>query len=236
MKTSICTMVLGGLVAVTCIAGCGGDRAKEFFEEQERQEREATEGKPSRPTGPEVDLNTLLRPKPKLDDSIPPPKYVDTRELRENHANGTVSVARSVKFFSDGSSVNHGPYTEWHPNGKKYLEGRYEDGKREGEWTSYWEDGAKAKSGTYKNGLPDGAWTYWDEQGKKKREEHYVKGDQDGEYTEWYPDGKLKAQMHFKQGKPDGKAVTWNEQGQKTVERVYRNGVLVDQVSSSGQK
>lgn len=262
MKTSAIALAVAVLWCAGFLAGCGRDRAAEFFDEQERQEREKAEGTKPAPAAPEVDLKTLITPKPVQDDSIPPPILVDVRTLREDYQDGTIRVERSVRYFSDGSTVNHGPYTAWHPNGKKHYEGRYEDGKRVGEWTYYMDDGVKTKSGTYKDGQLDGVWTfwlpgkpeqlsrreeyrkgarhgkwtYWDAEGRKLREESYAANEPDGEWTEWHPNGKPKSQVHFKQGKRDGKAVTWDEQGRKTSEMLFRNDVVVDRGPSAGAK
>jgi len=247
MKTNSFALPFLAAFMLLFMSGCGKDRAKEFFTEQERQEQE----KPKPPaTAPEVDLKTLLEPSPKTDPSIPPPKFVDVRTLRETFPDGKLRMERTVKYFSDASTVNHGPYTEWHPNGQKFCEGRYEDGKRIGEWTYYYEDGAKAKMGTYKEGQLDGVWTYWipghpdkpsrqeqyragqrhgqwiywNPEGQKVREENYVQNQLDGPVIEWYPNGQMKSQLHYQQGRLDGKVTTWDEQGRKLSERVFRAG------------
>ncbi|MCS7305354.1 MAG: toxin-antitoxin system YwqK family antitoxin [Thermoguttaceae bacterium] len=243
--------VLSMVIGVGISGGCGKDRAKEFFAEQERLEQEKqTPPPPDSPTVSELDLKKLLEPKPKVDPSIPPPKLVDIRTLEEKFPDGKLRIRRTVKYFSDNSTVNHGPYTEWHPNGQKFCEGRYEDGKRVGEWTYYYEDGSKAKMGTYKDGQLDGLWTYWsqgqpdkpirqeeyragqrhgkwitwNEQGQKIREETYAHNQLEGPVTEWYPNGQMKIQVHYKQGLPDGKVITWDEQGRKISERTFRAG------------
>ncbi|HPP52728.1 MAG TPA: hypothetical protein PK777_07255, partial [Thermoguttaceae bacterium] len=200
MKTSL--LPLGFLAVLLCLflSGCGKDRAEEFFAEQERQEQEKEKTTTS-PTaaGPEVDLKNLLTPKPKADPSIPPPKLVDVRTLRDTFPNGKVRIERTVKYFSDASTVNHGLYTEWHPNGQKFCEGKYEDGRRVGEWVYYYEDGAKAKMGTYKDGQLDGVWTYW---------------------RPGQPDKPIR-QEEYQAGQRHGKWIYWNEQGQKLREETY---------------
>ncbi len=244
-------LVLSMAIGLWASGGCGKDQAKEFFAEQERLEQEKQKQTASSPpTTLEVDLKKLLEPKPKSDPAIPPPKLVDIRTLEEKFPDGTLRIRRTVKYFSDNSTVNHGPYIEWHPNGQTFCEGRYEDGKRVGEWIYYYEDGAKAKMGTYKDGQLDGQWTYWapgqpdkpirqeqyragqrhgkwiywNEQGQKLREETYLQNQLDGPVTEWYPNGQMKSQVHYKHGQFDGKAISWDEQGRKISERTFRAG------------
>jgi antitoxin component YwqK of YwqJK toxin-antitoxin module len=260
----VCWLALGLLAAV---AGCGQeDRAKEYFEAEEQKAKDAEAGPATASREPDLDLKALIPPKKPIDNSIPPPKLVDVREVRDDFPDGSMRVVRSVKHFSDNSQVNHGPYTEWWPSGKKFKEGSYEDGKEDGNWVYYYDDGTKAKSGSYKNGKLDGVWTYWrpdskdgkdgkpdrqeeyklgarhgawirwHDNGKKAAESHLVDGVPDGDQFEWYKNGQLAGQARFKQGKPDGKAITWDEKGRKTGERTFRNGVLVDQVTSSGNE
>jgi|YNPBryunderm2012_1023409.scaffolds.fasta_scaffold00092_15 antitoxin component YwqK of YwqJK toxin-antitoxin module len=245
-------LVAGLAIELVVGWGCGKDRAKEFFAEQERleQEKQKPASSDSASSRPDWDLKELLEPKPKTDPSIPPPKLVDIRTLEEKFPDGKLRVRKTVKFFSDNSTIPHGPYTEWHPNGQKFCEGSYEDGKRVGQWTYYYEDGSKAKQGTYKDGQLDGRWTYWapsrpqqpirqeeyqagqrhgtwiywNEQGQKVREETYAQNQLHGPCTEWYPNGQMKTQAHYKQGRLDGKLITWDEQGRKLSERSFRAG------------
>lgn len=255
MKTILFPLTLASMTLLILSSGCGKDRAKDFFIEQERQEQEKEKQKGSSTTSSaqEVDLKKLLEVQPKTDPSIPPPKLVDVRTVRETFPDQKIRVQRTVKYFSDNSMVNHGPYTEWHPNGQKFCEGRYEDGKRIGQWVYYYEDGTKAKMGTYQDGQLDGVWTYWaagqsdkpvrqeqyragrrhgqwlywNEQGQKVREENYADNQIEGPVIEWYPNGQMKSQIHYKQGRPDGKAISWDEQGRKLSERTFRTGQLV---------
>jgi len=243
--------LLGLAIGLVVSGGCGRDRAQEFFAEQERLEREKPKPLPATvPSAPDLDMKKLLAPNQKTDFSIPPPKLVDVRRLEEKFPDGKIRLQRTVKYFSDASTVNHGPYTEWHPNGQKFCEGRYEDGRRVGEWIYYYEDGTKAKMGTYKDGQLEGRWTYWaqgrpeqpirqeeyqaghrhgtwiywNEQGQKLREENYAQNRLDGPVTEWYPNGQMKTQANYKQGLLDGKLITWDEQGRKLSERSFRAG------------
>ena len=40
-----------------------------------------------------------------------------------------------------GTFVNHGKYIEWHPNGKRALEGEYDSGQKSGKWVEWDEEG-----------------------------------------------------------------------------------------------
>ena len=233
MKTSGLIVVGSLALALLLSAGCGRDRGQEYFDEQEKKEQ-AKADPDSASQGPDIDLAELMAPRHKPDDGIPPPKLVDIREIREDYPDGTIRVACSAKYFSDGSTVRHGPCTGWHPNGKKFEEGRYEDGKRIGEWTFYSDDGKKAKNGSYKKGeVCDGVWTYWRPDGTKQREESYLNGIRHGPWTRWHASGQKAAEENYVNGKLDGKRIAWDKDGKKTSELVYRNGVLVERVAVS---
>jgi hypothetical protein len=53
---------------------------------------------------------------------------------------------------SNGTVVRHGPFTEWHANGQKSVEGRYEHGKQIGRWTYWDESGRKTAERSYEDG------------------------------------------------------------------------------------
>lgn len=48
--------------------------------------------------------------------------------------------------------VRHGPFTEWHANGQKSVEGRYDRGKQVGRWTYWDEAGRKTGEREYRDG------------------------------------------------------------------------------------
>ena len=59
-----------------------------------------------------------------------------------------------------------GPFTWWHSNGQKALEGRFEHGKQDGRWTWWHANGQKSIHGEYAHGNPTGRWTWWKEDGQ----------------------------------------------------------------------
>lgn len=231
-----CLSVVGLLaLALLLPAGCGKDRATKYFESLEKKQEAKEQDKADSGTAarqPEIDLKALTAPKKKPDDGVPPPKLVDIREVREERPDQT-RVAASVKYFSDASTIKHGPYTEWYPNGKKFKEGRYEDGKQVGEWVTYSNDGKKAKSGAYKDGVCDGVWTFWRPDGSKQRQESYRNRDRDGAWIVWHANGQKASEANYVKGKLDGRVFTWDKDGKKTSETVFRNGVLVERVAVS---
>lgn len=200
------------LLAALVLAGCGKDKAKEYFDAEEAKEK-AQKEETSPAKQPELDLESLIGAEKKKDDGIPPPVFVDVREATTKFDDGTPKVVCSVKYFSDGSTIRHGKYVEWYPNGKKFKEGQYEDGKKVGQWTVYFDDGKKAKSGTYKNDACDGVWTYWSPDGNKQREESYRQGVRHGAWIRWHPNGQKASECTYTDGKRDGKETRWDKDG-----------------------
>jgi hypothetical protein len=52
--------------------------------------------------------------------------------------------------FVDG--VLQGEFQAWHPDGKSWLTGRYEEGKLAGHWQQWSETGSKVADGEYREG------------------------------------------------------------------------------------
>jgi hypothetical protein len=46
---------------------------------------------------------------------------------------------------SNGLSVKHGPFIDWHPNGRQRSAGSYDHGKQTGRWT-YWDENGRILS------------------------------------------------------------------------------------------
>jgi antitoxin component YwqK of YwqJK toxin-antitoxin module len=103
----------------------------------------------------------------------------------------------------DGADVKDGPYTVYHDDGSKMMQGEYRDGKQNGEWTM------------------------WYDNGQKKSVDHYKDGVQDGEHTGWYTDGKIAAIGMYKDGKQDGVWKRWDPNGFKNWEEIYKDGTKV---------
>lgn len=112
-------------------------------------------------------------------------------------------------LFEDGSVKSEKTYKtvngqeqitkeiSFHPNGKKYIEGHYKDGLRDGYWASWYNDGQLWSEGNFKQDKSDGErsvyhpngtlhykgtfntgkrvgiWTYYDETGVKVNEINY---------------------------------------------------------------
>ena len=85
----------------------------------------------------------------------------------------------------------------FHPNGKKYIEGHYKDGLRDGYWASWYNDGQLWSEGNFK------------------------KDKSDGERTVYHPNGTLHYKGTFDMGKRVGVWTFYDEAGVKVNEINY---------------
>jgi pimeloyl-ACP methyl ester carboxylesterase len=74
------------------------------------------------------------------------------------------------------SNTKEGPYTEWHPNGRKKFEGRFS------------------------RGLPNGPSTDWYQNGQKEAEQNWLKGQLHGGVRYWSEGGELQFDSTFEHG------------------------------------
>jgi antitoxin component YwqK of YwqJK toxin-antitoxin module len=186
-----------------------------------------------------------------LDEPEAPPasSMVERIVQTDKYSDGKLHVERQVAKYSDNHFVADGFYREYYPNGQKFVDGQYKDGRQDGDWTYWHENGTLNRKLTYKDGLPDGSWdvhradgslmvtrsfklgrrdgtwTYYDDTGKQPlRVEKYADGKADGEWKIWFPSGQLQRQISFKAGNRDGLAAEWDEKGNKRIEMNYVDG------------
>lgn len=118
-----------------------------------------------------------------------------------------------------------GVQTQWHPNGQKYWEIPYRDGKINGTWVRWYQNGQKESETTYRDGKINGISVGWDENGQKALEITYRDGKFDGTYVTWYENGQKTSEWIYREGKIiDGTYVVWHPNGQKAWEGTYRDG------------
>lgn len=163
-------------------------------------------------------------------EGVPPPKLVDVRQVEQRYEDRARRSVCQVKFFSDESTVKHGQYVEWYPDGSELCRGRYTDDMKDGEWTYWSPDGKKAKNGRYRSGKLDGRWVYYNDEENPLREENYERGVKNGPQIIFYDNGVEKQRIEFVDGKPHGTAVLRGEDGNETGKLIYENGKLVKRI------
>ena len=76
----------------------------------------------------------------------------------------------------------------------------------------------------------------WHANGKQSREMSYQKGQLHGSFTEWYENGNKKFEVTYSSGRKNGTESLWDESGQLIKTMIWREGVLVEEGSSSEPK
>ncbi len=90
-----------------------------------------------------------------------------------------------------GNDERHGPWSSWHTNGQRQLEGTYDHDLQVGLFTWWHDNGQKALEGRYLNGKQDGPWVWWYDNGQKSIQGEYAKGNPTGRWTWWAEDGRV---------------------------------------------
>ncbi len=180
------------------------------------------------------------------------PVLVSESEHIQRFDNGQIKRRFEARTYSNNEVVFHGRYVEYYPNGQRFKQGMYVDGKQDGLWGYWHENGRIAKKGkfiegahdgiwiyktdrgymrrqeSYQNGLKDGLWiVYGREPGTKIREENWQEDKRHGVTTEFNPKtGKILMVTEWVHGKKHGKEQIWHEDGSKAVYREYQNDEL----------
>lgn len=90
-----------------------------------------------------------------------------------------------------------GPFVDHYPDGGVAVEGRYEQGEREGDWDSYYPDGSLRLEGQYSAGKKVGRWKAYHPSGQLLGEGEYSGGLREGNWVLYYSNGLVKEQGVF---------------------------------------
>ena len=132
-------------------------------------------------------------------------------------------------IYLNGSDT---PYTgksyALYPNGQKWFERNYKNGKKDGIDVWWHLNRQKKDEANYKDGKRDGLQLEWWANGQKLQEENYNNDKKNGLQAMWYEDGQKKVEENWKDGKRDGLLVMWHKNGQKWFERNFKDGNEVE--------
>lgn len=107
-------------------------------------------------------------------------------QLRTEWHEGGRTKYSEGRAETDAPETRYGQWTFWYENGNRWMEGSYENGKREGIWTWWHENGVRSQVGPFKDGVRNGPFTYWYSEGTKSQEVTYVNGNEHGFDTIWF--------------------------------------------------
>jgi antitoxin component YwqK of YwqJK toxin-antitoxin module len=208
---------------------------------------------PSRTSDKRVLIEPYTGPPIFLDEKrvVVPPTIVNRQPDTDKYPDGKIRVERQIARFSDDHFESDGYYREFHPNGAKFIEGQYRNGRQDGKWSYYfdngqlqrqasfqagqlhgsWEnyraDGTLAAKRSYENGLRHGEWMTYDATGKQPlTEDHYIQGKLDGISKLWHPNGQLRRQATLKDGVRNGPTSEWDKDGKQTTHGNYVDNKL----------
>ncbi len=114
---------------------------------------------------------------------------------KEKYDNGTIKSEKTYQKIEGKEQLVK--EVQYHPNGKKYIEGEFKNELRTGHWVSYYDDGK-----------------LWSEGG-------FVNGESHGKRTVYHPNGKKYYEGSFDMGKRSGVWVFYDENGIKVKEVNY---------------
>ena len=182
-------------------------------------------------------------------EAVPPPVVMGSTKVGEKYADGTIRIEREVLKLSDDELVNHGTFTEYYKDGKKFSEGTYENGVHNGSWSFWHKNGQLCKTVNFNQGRAEGSWDVFREDGtllaKKsyqdnrregqwityhpdgttpKVEENFVAGVRSGISTAYFANGRPQREVNFKEGQLEGLTTEWDESGRKIGEVNFKEG------------
>ena len=170
----------------------------------------------------------------------PPARPAKRKTLKEIYEDKSTRAERAVVMMSDDTVVSDGLYTEYYPDGQKYVEGKYKMGIFDGEWNYWYPSGQLCKTITFKAGKPDGQWEVIGKDGKRAAQKSYEKGKRQGKWITYFPEGEqAKIEIDYKQGQIDGQRSTYFKNGQKRQEINFKNGKMhgmMTEWNEDGQK
>lgn len=83
---------------------------------------------------------------------------------KETYEDGTIKSQKTYKTNKEDKELIK--EIQYHPNGKKYIEGNYKENQRDGYWASWFEDGQLWSEGNFVMGKSDGKRTVYHPNGK----------------------------------------------------------------------
>ena len=115
--------------------------------------------------------------------------------VEEHWPDGRLRLRKEVYRQADGSTVNHGRYQRWYPEGQAEYECAFDHGQKHGVTTMWHRNGKVWTQDHHVHGVRHGVFRTWDDAGRLRKEEHYCEGMPCGTWTVWNAEGKVKIQV-----------------------------------------
>lgn len=104
------------------------------------------------------------------------------------------------QYCTTASTVKHGPWRFYFPNGQLQREGYYANGRKSGRFASWHTSGVKTSEGIYKNDRKFGVWRAWTPNGELRMETPYVESEIHGYRYFFYRNGNKSAEFYYVRG------------------------------------
>ena len=122
-------------------------------------------------------------------------------------------VAWCEQVAPDGARRKDGPFTAWHPSGRRKAIGAYRLGLADGPWTFWDANGRRREVGEFREGREDGVWVRWYVNGELRESGLYRQGIREGRWTFWFANGRKASEGEYRDGVPVGAWRHWNQRG-----------------------
>src|SRR5262249_4931054 len=115
-----------------------------------------------------------------------------------------------------------GPQKEYFTGGELSGEGRFRNGKRNGQWKLYYRNRKLKAVGKYLDGVLDGHWEWWRENGQPLQAGAFKHGKQVGQWKRYYENGQLWDEGTYDDGKKVGDWVVFDKAGALKQSKVFK--------------
>jgi len=95
------------------------------------------------------------------------------------------------------AGVRHGPFVEYHRNGKVARQGRYVNGSQDGPWVLRYESGAVEEEAEYRDGVAHGRFAAYRADGSKRSEGRRCAGAPCGTWRTYDARGHLEGEVTY---------------------------------------
>ena len=166
----------------------------------------------------------------------------DVEVIRERYPNRRIKIEREVKQDDQKNYHNHGSWKFWDENGNLMVEGRYDNGIRQGIWkrwhtrkdsrlfsqypySSYAEPFISQTE--FNEGEMDGNWVIYDGKQRKISQWSFLNGQRDGLSMWWHPNGKQLREITYKDGDIHGEILEYTEAGVLSSKSSFEHGRML---------
>lgn len=207
-------------IVASLALSCGSD-------DSEREKRDDTPraSQPAQPKGPCPSGTELYKR-----EATGSPTVTGCRKPNGDF-HGPYKVELGETLTAEGKFENgkrHGDWIYRHPNGKTWKQGRYVQGRLDGEWKEFSKAGKLLGTYTLKNGT--GREITWWDNGNKRQEVDWKNGVRHGITSSYFETGEKMMEATWEGGKVNGTWTFWDVKGQTRKVETWKDGIIENTV------